>query len=69
MSIILPNGASIHPTSLEALKEIERQLREGEPIVTKAVHLDGTVSETVLWRPDDHLADQRRNKHPDDDRG
>lgn len=53
MSIILPNGGTISPCTLEGFNEVARKLRENEPIVTQAIDSDGTVTETVLWHPDD----------------
>lgn len=54
MSIILPNGARIFPTTLQGFEEIGRKLEAGEPIIITTV-VDGVEIDEVLWSPDDPI--------------
>ena len=77
MSLILPNGARIAPTTTEGFNEIARHVREKIPIVVTSEGLDGEIEETVLWHPDDPgvadapawLRPARRGAHVGDDLG
>lgn len=53
MSVMLPNGNFISVRTLEELQEIRRKIEAREPIISRHHHSDGTVTEHVLWSPDD----------------
>jgi hypothetical protein len=51
MSIVLPNGNTLHLTTLEQLDLVAEKIEKGEPIIVRAV-VDGVVEETIVWQPD-----------------
>jgi hypothetical protein len=51
MSIVLPNGNTLHVTNVEELKAIAEQIEKGEPIVVRA-EVGGVIEETIVWEPE-----------------
>ena len=52
MSLMLPNGSTIHVKSVQEIEAIERKIAAREPIVLGYME-DGVRKERTIWHPDD----------------
>jgi hypothetical protein len=52
MSIRLPDGTFNYPATLGSFAEMERCLRDREPLIVTVKELDGAERVEVIWHPD-----------------
>ena len=52
MSLMLPNGSTIHVKTVQEIEAIERKIAAREPIVLGYMD-DGVRKEHTVWHPDD----------------
>lgn len=59
----LPNGSRLHCASFEHWQALARRVQARERITVTAVHLDGTVTEDVMWDPNDPVHQEEARQH------